>query len=265
MLLDFTKKDIELLFDKKEYSKLIEIYSICSSEEETTSLNNFLNSNNTDMTNEEKKRLVSQQIINHVRDYNRQEQYKEFTPIQKRETNDIYQSQDESSLSKILNYEIRNYIKDYKDKISKDTFITLRQIYNTNKDICYAGLYNIRYDVDNILENGINFGKDAILKKEVKIVKNFDLMIHNITKCSDDSQSNGVLIVKIPKNALDKKSIPIYYEKDNRIYLNPMYIVCYVPVENKKILSVEINRSMNEVESTIYEGESFRKNIINMG
>ena len=36
--------------------------------------------------------------------------------------------------------------------------------------------------------------------------------------------------------------------------------ICYVPVMERKILSVEINDSNNNVESNIYEGDILNKN-----
>lgn len=261
MVFKYSKKDLGKLFDNKEFSKLLEIYSSCASKEETIILKNFIEKYSSGLTYEEIKNMVTTEVITKVREHNRNEEYNSFEPMKKKVTNNTdYLTSEENTFKKSIRKEIKNYISVNSSNISESTYITLKQIYNTSKDSTYLGLYDIQYEVDSYLENGINFIKNADFNKKVKIVNNFDLMINKISNCNEESQSYGTLIIKIPKSALSSRSVPIYYiNDDGHIFLNPKYIVCYVPVKNKKILTVEINNSMKEIESTVFEGERIQE------
>ena len=65
-------------------------------------------------------------------------------------------------------------------------------------------------------------------------------------------------IIKIPKQALNEKNVPIYYIKDDSLYLDPRFVVAYAPVKNKKVLPVELNEQMNNVTPTICENQSVK-------
>ena len=237
MAYNLTRKNIESFIENNDTRRILEIYSESTSKEKADVMDKFIKADGYRLDHEQMVKLASSDIANAIRELDRDSLEKSFKPMK------------EESNSRFLK-------SGYKDKLSTQTFTTLKQIYNTNKDDCYLGLCNIQYVVDYYLENGIMFGKKAEFQKQVKIVNGFDVMINQISSCDVGRQSYGSLIIKVPKDAIDKKNMPIYYLKEGFIYLNPEYVICYVPVKNGKLLDVEINRSMNEVESTIYEGDS---------
>lgn len=260
MVFKISRKELEKLYKNNEISKIIEIYSACSTTTETERLKAFVKRNHDDFTEEQLCRFITTIVIDNVRKHNREEEYKKFVPMVKKMSNTDTLTSAESTFNRHHKRDIKTFINDSKNNVSKDDYIILRQIYNTEKEKCYLGLYNIRYNVDQLLEEGIPIGYKAELKKRIVLIDNFDYMLHRIISCNDEKQSNGSLLIKIPKESINNRSIPIYYEHDNSIYLDPKYIICYVPVMERKILSVEINDSNNNVESNICEGDILNKN-----
>lgn len=240
MVFNVTRKDLEKMYDNNEVSRILEIYSLCTNKRNVKVIKDFLDRDNS-MSTEDIKRLLTTEIIIRIREHNRKELKNNFIPMKK------------SNLLKENNC------------INRESCITLNQIYNTKKDEYVLGVHDVQYFMDYILEDGIPYGKNAELEDKVTIINDFEELIQRISTCDDEVKSNGCIIVKVPKSALIEQEEPIYYIYKNNLYLNPKYVVCYVLVEDKKILSVEINNSYNEIESTIYEGESLDiKPIINI-
>lgn len=260
MVFKVTRKDLEKLYNNNEISKILKIYSACASEEEVKILKEFINRDNSDFTDKDLSRFITTIVIKKVRNHNREEEFNSFIPMEKKlDYKTDYLTSDESKYIKSSKNDIKYFVNHYKNNVNSETYIILKQIYNTKKDECYLGLYNIQYDVDLLLEEGIPFGIRGNFTNRIKIINNFDLLLNSISSCDDERQSYGSLIIKIPKKSITSKSEPIYYDNEGTLYLNPKYVVCFVPVKERKLLSVEINQSYNDVESTVYEGEVLEK------
>lgn len=257
MAYNLTRKNIAKFIENNDTKRILEIYAECTSIEDANKIKTFIEADGYELSHEQMVSLASSEIANKIRERDRDSLEKAFVPMKEKNTkNNDYYTDEEKKFNKISRREIRFFKSNYKDKVSSESYTILKQIYNTNKDKYYLGLYDIQYVVDHVLENGIIFGHKADFQRHIRVIHNFDLMMNQISSCNDQRQSYGSLIIKIPKEAIDNNSIPIYYNRNDTIYLNPKYIVCYVPVKNKKILTVEINNSMNDVESNIYNRES---------
>ena len=259
MVLNVNRKELERLLENNEISRFLEIYSFCSTPEELNIMKLFLSNDGYGLSRKDLIRLATIDAVSKIRENDRKELEKQFVPIKKNTNKNDYYTKEETKYFKYNKREIKRFRSTFKDYIGSETYRILKQIYNTKKDECYLGIYDIQYNVDTILEEGIVFGTTAVFEKRIKTIHNYDYLINQISNCNEEKQSYGSVIIKVPKEAIDKKSIPIYYEKDNLIFLNPEYIICYVPVKNKKLLTVEFNDSFNTVISTIYEGEFLGK------
>lgn len=159
MVVNITKKDLEKLYNNNEYDKIFEIYSKYASEEDVLNLRNVLEKNVNNLSEEDLKRFICATINDKAREHNRKEQIKNFEPMVKKRTNNNYLIKDENKYIRLFKKEIRQIVKDYKKNIGEESYRVLRQIYNTDKENCYLGLFNIRYSVDNYLEEGISINK----------------------------------------------------------------------------------------------------------
>ena len=257
MIISHNKKSLDKLYDNKEFDKLLELYKECSSEEDSNALRLFFYRKNDDLSETAKKNLFINIVLKAIRKYNLQKGLEEFkaSKIKNSRKTDALTSE-ENEFIKMFKKQLIDYTLSYKDKISKETYVILKQIYNTNKDYFYTSIFNVNMLVDLYFEDGICFGNSAFFNDNIKVINNFDYMLKYISCMEDEVSTKGCLLIKVPKNAINRKSEPIYYIEDNSIYLNPKYIICYIPVVDKKILGIEFNDEAREVVSTIYEGES---------
>lgn len=112
----------------------------------------------------------------------------------------------------------------------------MEQIYTFEQEEYYVGIHRTCNDVNKIMKEGIAMKSNSTdIYNHVQIVKNFPFLLEQIEHSIEYKSSAFTLILKIPKKDIDPKfetnleREPIYYEKENQIYLNPKYIVGVAP------------------------------------
>ena len=112
----------------------------------------------------------------------------------------------------------------------------MEQIYTFEQEDYYVGIHRTCTDVNKIMKEGIAMKLNSTdIHDHVQIIKNFPFLLEQIEHSIEYKSSAFTLILKIPKKDIDPKfetnleREPIYYEKENQIYLNPKYIVGVAP------------------------------------
>lgn len=139
--------------------------------------------------------------------------------------------------------------------INKNTGKILQSLYDYEKDKYIIGIHRTASPPESIFSSGIKYSKYPDLYDHVQIFENFPFMLREIMYCEDYKLSRGSYIIKIPKSAIKgniNEAEPIYYKnKDGNIYLRPEFIAAYVPVNNRKLGDVELNKLNHD---DIYQG-----------
>lgn len=266
MRISLTKKEVEKLFDEKKYDELKELLMFSFSMDGAQAIINFFDANinkNTYSMAEMKNYMVNQ-VVTGIRNHNNEDDLKNFYPyIQKRK---IFMKKISEKLTKEEEIHLKRFKKSihlcrkkYNGNITQKTYNLLKRIYDYDKDTFYTGIHSTGSDIDEIFENGLCFDQIADFQNHVLIEHNFDEMLYNISSSEGYKQSRGCFIVKVPKRAINEKDEPIFYKNNDKIYLNPKYIVMFVPVVKKKILTPELNEEMSLVNSTLCEGDTLIK------
>ena len=150
--------------------------------------------------------------------------------------------------------------------------ITLEQLYAYNEEEYFTCIHRTIHDKDSIFKKGISYGNDDTPEfgNHVQIFQNFPTMLSEIKNCNNYKGSTGCFIIKVPKKDVNRKfandsSEPIYYKnKDGYTYLRPEFIAAYVPVFEKELKDVELNKySHNDIyeeDTTFY----FDQNLLNV-
>ena len=263
MRLDFTRKEVEKLFDEKRFDEIKGLLKYTFSEMAASAIIGFFenNKNRESYSRIEMKKYLVNQVMQGVRMHNNQEELQSFFPyIQKRK---IFGRKISERLTEDEAYHLKQnkksiYLckKKYNGKLSYNTYNILKKIYDYDKETLYTGIHRTDSDIDDIFEKGLCFKDTADFNNHIQIEHNFDEMLFNISLCEEYKHSTGCFIVKVPKGAVDNKEEPIFYTAESKIYLNPKYVVMHVPVVKKMILTPELNREMNLVNSTLFEGDS---------
>ena len=252
MRINLNKRDIEKLFDNNCYNELINIYKSCVSNVDLVDglTNMFYNPS-------ENRESIIFMICDVVRNHNYYENYKIFVPCGDYKKIDDMTDDEKNYMkfAKRMKIDIEDFKKNYYGNINKESLDALYQLYEIDKNNYYIGIHRTNYYVDYIFQEGINVGSIADLNDTVQRMDNFDLMLSEISSCESYKHSNGCFIVKVPKDAINNKSEPLYYLKNECIYLNPQYVVGHADVMNRKIINVELNEQMDIVNSNIFEGE----------
>lgn len=260
MKISTQKKEIEKLYDSKSFHELFKLFAICSSKEHADRFKNLLSNSKIDLSKEQTKRYVVNEIIKTIRMHNIDEDYKNFKPhVEKKsffKQKQKFQTKEEMLYSKLFKSNIKMSKNNWQGKISEEAYQSLKQLYELDKDDYYIGIHRTNFFVDDIFEEGLRFGSDTNINELVQRMDNFDVMLDEISKCEGYKNSYGCFIIKVPRKDVVDKDEPIYYMKDDTLYLNPKYVVAYAPVKNKKVLPIEMNEQMDIVSSTVYEGEN---------
>ena len=248
MKLNINKKDIEQLLENKKYDELIKILNIVVGDEETIkTILGFIGKYDD---------YLVKTVCEQIRSYNIDQSLDNFIPYKPK--NKFINRFVKGNLTK----EEKNYIKNFKKSIKnfrnawegnvdEETYEALRQLYEIDKDEYYIGIHRSAIPVDETFENGIRCRFNDI-SDHVQRMDNFDFMLSQISACESYKFSTGCFIIKVPKSAVDEASTPIFYEKNGDKYLDPKYVVGYVPVQNKKLAFFEFNDQIKEVNADIY-------------
>lgn len=260
MKIDVRKKDIEKMFDNGEYERIERLLYLAYSPTAARGVIDFFKSHIDLKSSDSFKNYLVTAVMKAVRGHNVQSDITEFDPyIEKRKILKkkaiAHLTKEEKKHLKLFSSEEKIYKKQIKGKVSKDAYETLKSIYEYDKDNSYTLIHRTGFEVDPIFESGIRFGSSTDLYDMCQRMDNFNFMLSEISLCNDYKYSSGCFIVKIPKKAINEKSEPIFYNKDENIYLNPKYVVAYAPVRGKMILSVELNDEFNIVQSEYYNEE----------
>ena len=270
MRISLARKDVEKLFDEKKYDEIKKLLILSYTERGASAIINFFDNNISDSSYSfiDMKNYIVGELMNGIRNHNKDDDLENFVPfLQKRKAI-------KKDFSYYLTGEEKNYLnkfkksiilckKRYNGNITLDVFNTLKKIYEYDKEYLYTGIHRTNYYVDEIFKNGIKYEQSPSLGTHVQIEHSFDEMLFNISSCENYKNSTGCFIIKVPKKAINEKNEPIYYQDDNGIYLNPKYIVMFVPVSKKKILTPELNEEFSNIQSNIKEGQ-FSVNKIRM-
>ena len=115
MAYNLTRKNIKSFIENNDTRRILEIYSESTSKEKAEVMDKFIKADGYRLDHEQMVNLASSDIANAIRELDRDSLEKSFKPMK------------EESNSRFLK-------SGYKDKLSSQTFTTLKQIYNTNKD-----------------------------------------------------------------------------------------------------------------------------------
>lgn len=167
--------------------------------------------------NSEKKFLALLKKQEKAMKYNIPKELKKAeVPYLQKERNNIYKRQN----------------KKYDIKFGK----IMEQIYSFEHEKYYVGIHRTCNDVNKIMKEGIAMKKNLTdINNHVQIIKNFPFMLEQIEHANEYKGSTAVLILKIPKKDIDcnyetmEERDPIYYQKDGTLFLDPKYIVGFVP------------------------------------
>lgn len=132
----------------------------------------------------------------------------------------------------------------------------MEQIYTFEQEKYYVGIHRTCNDVKKIMNEGIAMKNNSTdIHDHVQIIKNFPFMLEQIEHANEYKGSTSVLILKIPKKDIDchyetiEKRDPIYYKKNDKFFLNPKYIVGFVPNNggeiNEFIFNEIIDKNVN--------------------
>ncbi len=141
----------------------------------------------------------------------------------------------------------------------------LLRIFNDNNYV--IGLHKTGYTsindevIKDIFSNGLysnghilSFGIDGIFDIE-KTVSFYDVFIDlcvNIKQCKAYKNSDGCIILKIPKNM--KKSNKLFYlDSDNNVRIYPEYIYGYIPVNNMVVNRIIHNPNYKDKHITLID------------
>lgn len=130
--------------------------------------------------------------------------------------------------------------------------------------------------LDDVFQNGlINNGHSMLgvqddymdLERTVSIISDFTLLVGVLKTGHNYKNSQGMLLVKIPKEYVDKKSPnrkPIYFRSEVSPRLLPEYIYGYIPSDREgnitEIIHNENYRDVHDYENDglLYEGDNKR-------
>ena len=104
-----------------------------------------------------------------------------------------------------------------------------------NNDVINDIFLNGLYSNGHILSGGIAGRYD--IERTVNFYDNFVELSVNIKQCKGYKNSNGCIILKIPKNM--KKSNQLFYvDSDNQVIILPEYIYGYIPVNDMRVTNI---------------------------
>ena len=256
-----TKDSIEKLYDNKYYSKIAAIMHSCGYDDIVinTIISNSINASDPDDAKKNKDYLVNSVLVA-IRAHNIDDDFEKFEPY------DVKKNLKKEKLSGVITEEEKDYLERFKkkntrsikhinNKISQNAYRDLLDLYENEKENYYIGIHRTSSEMDPIFEEGILFGGTADFSNHIQKMHNYIEMLTAISDCEYYKNSYGAFVVKIPKKALDEGNYPIYYNKDNKIYLNPKYIACFVPVKNKKVLTPILNDHNTDIISDVCEND----------
>ena len=254
MKLKINKKDVEKLFYERDFKTIEDLLKLAYPVSVSKGIIDFFINSEGTRSVEYLKEYVVGSVMKGIRSYNESEDVKYFEPyIEKRtffkKKMSTTLTPEEETYIKVFPHDEKEFKKDLKGKVSKEAYTALKRIYEEDKENTYTLIHRTAAEVDPIFVNGIKFGSSTFLYEMCQRVDNFQFMLGAISLCGNYKSSLGCFIIKIPKTAITEKNVPIYYKKDDSVYLNPKYVVAYAPVVAKKILPIEINTEANNVES----------------
>lgn len=137
-------------------------------------------------------------------------------------------------------YEEMNY------KIDKEIGEILQQLYDYESDKYSIGIHRTASPPKDIFKEGIKYDDYPDIHEHVQIFDNFPFMLREISHAEGYKLSNGAFIIKVPKTSIKgskKDAEPIYYRaKDGQVYLRPEFICAYVPVFERELKGIELNK-----------------------
>ena len=186
-------------------------------------------------------------------------------------------------LSKDFKYN-NNWYKDIAKEYDEISTIT-NEVAQELKEVCdfdnyIIGIHRTGYTdvnsevLDDIFNNGlINNGhimqgaQDNYidLERTVSIISDFTLLIGSLKSAHNYKGSQGVFLVKIPKDYLDdsnENKKPIYFHDGLSVRLLPEYIHCYIPSDKEgNIKEIIKNKNYSDIhdyknDGLLYEGSN---------
>lgn len=142
------------------------------------------------------------------------------------------------------------------NSIDKITGETLQALYDYDADKYFIGIHRTAALPEEIFQKGLKM-RGTDIDDHVQIMENFCFMLREIKYCEGYKFSQGCFIVKVPKKSVKgnvNEAEPIYYVSDDgKIYLRPEFITAYVPVCDRKIGKVEMNKYPHNIYSDTTE------------
>ncbi|MBR3117383.1 MAG: hypothetical protein IKF36_05905 [Bacilli bacterium] len=266
MRVNISKKDLETLFDEGRFDDIRKLVNYCYSLSASSTIVEFLKDNNGRRSTEELKEHVIKSTMKAIRSHNALFDQENFVPFYEKRSFfkkklEAPLTYEESRYLKLFPSEEKSIKKETKGKINKESYDALKRIYEFDKDNYYTYIHRTAGEVDPIEENGIRFGSSTSIDDMCQRMDNFYFMLREISNCNNYKFSSGCFIIKIPKTAITENSEPIFYNKDEDIYLNPKYVVAYATVRGTNIVSVELNEDFNIVQSKYYNEENVITNV----
>lgn len=126
------------------------------------------------------------------------------------------------------------------------------------KNIFSHGLYN-----NGDFMSGANNGKYDI-EKTVSLIRDPLFLGMTLKTVDDYKNSNGCVVVKIPKSYIGEKSgniMPIYYLENSLVRLCPEFIYGYIPVVNHRAEKIIRNPNYKDQHYTINENSAYDQRV----
>lgn len=160
------------------------------------------------------------------------------------DASNLYKNVKENKMLKDIIKEQNECYKNVQYKIPEQTGQILQNIYES--DDYYLMIHRTDYHISQIMKYMFQKGipmRNANYTCNLSKYKHFPTILEQIMVCNQYKNSQGCVIVKIPKN-LD---LPIYYKNDDYMTDNlvlcllPEYVYGYIPVKDSNVGEIILN------------------------
>ena len=182
------------------------------------------------------------------------------------ETNDFYEIPEKYKKAEIpdLQEDRNNIYNEVNNIIDVETGKILEQLWNYENNNYMIGIHRTASPADSILSKGIEYSEYPNIHDHVQMFENFPFRLREIMHCENYKLSNKCFIIKVPKSSIKgniDNAEPIFYKNsDGKIYLRPEFIAAYVPVQDKKLRKVRLNKLNHDdiynVATEFYQDEN---------
>lgn len=178
-------------------------------------------------------------------------------PEKYKDASKIYQSKVLNKLLKSIIAEQNHIYKSMQYKIPEEIGKTLQSIYESED--YYLMINRTDYHISQIMEYSFQKGipmRSCDYTCNLSKYKHFPTILEQIMACNEYKNSQGCLIVKIPKNI----DLPIYYncndymQNASLLCLLPEYIYGYIPVRDNNIEDMILNPLYKDIHNYDKDG-----------